>query len=125
MAKEFIEAEVDFEGVAKDLSKLVPPKVTMEQILGRLRDTLLEQKAKGVTVKQMCDVLKEHAINVSERKLRYFIETGELGPGRPPAGVAPDRAKLPEGREFESGGDVTGGVKDAERRTEADRSPKS
>lgn len=100
MAKEFTEAEIDFDGLTKELSRLVPPKVTMEDILGRLRETLLEQKAKGVTVTQMCDVLRAHTINVGERKLRKFLQTGELGDGRPPAGVSPARATLPEGSDF-------------------------
>ena len=54
MARDFTEAEVDFEGLTKELSRLVPPKVTLEEILARLRDTMREQQAKGVTLKQMC-----------------------------------------------------------------------
>lgn len=123
MAKEFVEAEIDFEGVTRDLSRLAPPKVTMEQILGRLRETLLEQKAKGVTVKQMCDVLQGHAINVSERRLRNFIETGELGRGGRPAGVAPDRAKLPEAGDFGSGESASEGSKGGEPEAGAESSP--
>lgn len=97
MAREFTEAEIDFEGLTKELSRLVPPKVTMEQILGRLRETMLEQKAKGVTVAQMREVLAARGINVGERKLRNFLETGELGRGGRPAGVAPARAETAEG----------------------------
>lgn len=99
MAKEFTEAEIDFEGLTKEMSRLVPPKVTMEQILDRLRETMLEQKAKGVTVAQMREVLGARSINVSERKLRNFLETGELGGGRRPAGVAPARAESTEGED--------------------------
>ena len=88
MGKEFTEAEIDFEGVTKELARLVPPKVTLVEVLGRLRETMLEQKAKGVTLKQMRAVLEGRGINVSERKLRSFLETGELGPGRKPAGIA-------------------------------------
>lgn len=97
MAREFTEAEIDFEGLTKELSRLVPPKVTLEEILGRLRDTMLEQKAKGVTVKQMCEVLKGRGINVSERKLRSVLETGELGPGRKPAGLSTGSGGAREG----------------------------
>ena len=101
MAKAFTEAEIDFEGLEKELSRLVPPKVTMEQLLGRLRDTMLEQKAKGVTVAQMRDVLAGRGINVSERKLRYFLDTGELGTGRRPAGLAPASSeKMPDSDDF-------------------------
>ena len=88
MAKEFTEAGIDFEGVTKELGRLVPPKVTLVEVLGRLREAMLEQKAKGVTLKQMRAVLEARGINVSERKLRSFLETGELGPGRKPAGIA-------------------------------------
>lgn len=97
MAKEFTEAEIDFDGLTKELSRLVPPKVTLEEILGRLRDTMLEQKAKGVTAKQMCEVLKARGINVSERKLRSVLETGELGPGRKPAGLSTESGAPAEG----------------------------
>lgn len=97
MARQFTEAEIDFDGVARDISRLVPPKVTLEEVLGRLRDVMLEQKAKGVTVKQMVQVLEERGINVSERKLRTFLETGRLGPGRKPAGLAPPTASAGEG----------------------------
>ena len=88
MAKEFTEAEIDFEGLAKELSRLVPPKVTLQEILGRLRDTMLEQQAKGVTLKQMCGVLKARGINVSERRLRSVLETGRLGRGPQPSGLS-------------------------------------
>ena len=97
VATEFIEAEIDFDGVAKELAKLAPPKVTLEQVLGRLRDTMLEQKAKGVTLKQMLAVLEGRGISVSERKLRTFLETGEMGPGRKPAGIARAAAAPAEG----------------------------
>ena len=92
MAREFTEAEIDFDGVARELSRLVPPRVTLAEVLGRLRETMLEQKAKGVTVKQMRAVLEGRGINVSERKLRVFLETGELGPGRKPAGIVTTEA---------------------------------
>ena len=64
MARQFTEAEIDFDGVAGDLSRLVPPKVTLEEILGRLREVMLERKDKGVTVRQMVKVLDKRGINV-------------------------------------------------------------
>ena len=101
MARQFTEAEIDFDGVAGDLSRLVPPKVTLEEILGRLREVMLERKDKGVTVRQMVKVLDKRGINVSERKLRTFLETGQLGPGRKPAAIAPPPAPAGEaGDEF-------------------------
>ena len=103
MARQFTEAENDFDGVARVLSRLVPPKVTLEGILGRLREVMLERKGKGkgkgkgVTGRQMVKVLEKRGINVSERKLRTFLETGQLGPGRKPAVIAPPPAPAVEG----------------------------
>ena len=88
MATEFIEAEIDFDGVAKEIGKLSPAKVSLEQVLTRFRDTMLEQRAKGVTLKQMIAVLEGRGITVGERKLRVFLETGEMGPGRRSSGIA-------------------------------------
>ncbi len=96
MAKAFTEAEIDFEGLSRELSGLAPPKVTMEEVLGRLRKTMLEQKAKGVTVEQMREVLQGRGINVGVRKLRSFLERGEMGPGGRPAGISPARIEKSE-----------------------------
>ena len=50
-------------------------------ILDRLRERMLEQRAKGVTVTQMHEVLKARGIEVGERSLKTFLDKGEL-PGR-------------------------------------------
>ena len=57
-AKRFNEADIDFDAIDGELAKLVPPKLSLTDVLDRLRKRLVEQQAKGVTVAQMHDVLK-------------------------------------------------------------------
>ena len=80
-ARRFNEGDIDFVAIDADLGKLVPPKLSLKDILGRLRDRLMEQRAKGVTVAQMHEVLKERGIKIGQRSLKRFLEKGEL-PGR-------------------------------------------
>ena len=63
-----------------------PPKLGLKDVLDRLRSRLLEQRAKGVTVTQMHEVLKERGIEIGERSLKAFLDKGEL-PGRKAAKV--------------------------------------
>ena len=48
---------------------------------------MLEQRARGVTVAQMHEVLKARGIELGERSLKAFLDKGEL-PGRKAAKVA-------------------------------------
>ena len=57
-AKRFNEADIDFDAIDGELAKLVPPKLSLTDVLDRLRKRLVEQQAKGVTVAQMHEVLK-------------------------------------------------------------------
>ena len=57
-AKRFNEADIDFDAIDSELAKLVPPKLSLTDVLDRLRKRLIEQQAKGVTVAQMHEVLK-------------------------------------------------------------------
>ena len=50
-----------------DLAKLAPPKLSLKDVLDRLRDRMVEQRSKGVTVAQMHEVLKARGIERSER----------------------------------------------------------
>ena len=52
-AKRFNEADIDFDAMDGELAKLVPPKLSLTDVLDRLRKRLVEQQAKGVTVAQM------------------------------------------------------------------------
>ena len=52
-AKRFNEADIDFDAIGGELAKLVPPKLSLADVLDRLRKRLVEQQAKGVTVAQM------------------------------------------------------------------------
>ena len=60
-AKRFNEADIDFDAIDGELAKLVPPKLSLTDVLDRLPKRLVEQQAKGVTVAQMHEVLKSAA----------------------------------------------------------------
>ena len=79
--KRFTEADIDFDAIDGELAKLVPPKLNLTDVLDRLRNRLIEQQAKGVTVAQMLEVLKSGGIDITERSLRTFLDKGVL-PGR-------------------------------------------
>ena len=59
----------------------MPPKLSLTDVLDRLRKRLVEQQAKGVTLAQMHEVLKSGGIDITERSLRTFLDKGVL-PGR-------------------------------------------
>ena len=80
-AKRFNEADIDFDAIDGELAKLVSPKLSLPDVLDRLRKRLVEQQSKGVTVAQMHDVLKSGDIDITERSLRTFLDKGVL-PGR-------------------------------------------
>ena len=86
-AKRFNEADIDFDAIDGELAKLVPPKLSLADVLDRLRKRLIEQQAKGVTVAQMHEVLKSGGIDITERSLRTFLDKGVL-PGRKVAKAA-------------------------------------
>ena len=77
-AKRFYEADIDFDAIHGELAKLVPPKLSLTDVLERLRKRLIEQQAKGVTVAQMNEVLKSGGIDITERSLRTFLDKGVL-----------------------------------------------
>ena len=64
-AKRFNEADIDFNAIDGEMAKLVPPKLSLADVLDRLRKRLVEQRAKGVTVAQMHEVLKSQAVSPS------------------------------------------------------------
>ena len=80
-ARRFNETDIDFEAIDGDLAKLAPPKLSLKDVLDRLRDRMVEQRAKGVTVAQIHEVLKARGIETGERSLKAFLDKGEL-PGR-------------------------------------------
>ena len=86
-AKRFNEADIDFDAIDGELAKLVPPKLSLADVLDRLRKRLVEQQAKGVTVAQMNEVLNAGGIAITERSLRTFLTKGVL-PGRKVAEAA-------------------------------------
>ena len=80
-AKRFNETDIDFDAIDGELAKLVPPKLSLADVLDRLRKRLVEHRAKGVTVAQMHEVLNAGGIAITERSLRTFLTKGLL-PGR-------------------------------------------
>ena len=93
-ARRFNEGDIDFEAIDADLAKLAPAKMSLKDVLDRLRSRLLEQRAKGVTVAQMHEVLKARGIELGERSLKVFLDKGELPGRKVAASVA--KAALPE-----------------------------
>ena len=64
-AKRFNEADVDFDAIDGELAKLVPPKLSLTDVLDRIRKRLVEQQSKGVTVAQMHEVLNAGGIAIT------------------------------------------------------------
>ena len=93
-ARRFNEGDIDFEAIDADLAKLAAPKLSLRDVLDRLRARLLEQRAKGVTVTQMHEVLNARGVEIGERSLKVFLDKGEL-PGRK-AAASVAQAALPE-----------------------------
>lgn len=87
VVRRFNESDIDFDAIDADLAKLAPPKLTLKDVLDRLRERMLEQRAKGVTVAQMHEVQKARGIELGERSLKVFLDKGEL-PGRKAAAMA-------------------------------------
>ncbi len=77
-AKRFNEADIDFDALDGELAKLEPPKLSLTDVLDRLRKRLVKQQAKGVTVAQMHEVLKSGGVDITERSLRTFFGQGRV-----------------------------------------------
>ena len=93
-ARRFNEGDIDFEAIDADLAKLAAPKLSLRDVLDRLRNRLLEQRSKGVTVTQMHEVLNARGVEIGERSLKVFLDKGELPGRKVAASVA--KAALPE-----------------------------
>ena len=93
-ARRFNEGDIDFEAIDADLAKLAAPKLSLRDVLDRLRARLLEQRSKGVTVAQMQEVLNTRGVEIRERSLKLFLDKGELPGRKMAASVA--KAALPE-----------------------------
>ena len=66
VARRFNEADIDFGAIEADLAKLAPPKLSLKDVLDRLRERMLEQRAKGVTVAQMHELLNVRGVEIGE-----------------------------------------------------------
>lgn len=76
--RSFYEADVDFDAIAGDLAKLRPPRLTLEDVLARLREPMLEKRRQGVSLAQIREVLKARGVEIGERSLKSYLEKGEL-----------------------------------------------
>ena len=103
MAKEqFVEQQVDFQGIEAAFSDLRPPMLALEEILERLRPKMLGHIERGVRVEQLADALKEKGIDVGARRLRVYLERGEL------PGQRKRRMAAPEARSAAAAGSHAG-----------------
>ena len=76
--RSFNEADVDFDAITGDLAKLKPPRLTLEDVLERVREPMLEKRRQGVSIAQIREVLKARGIEIGERSLKSYLEKGEL-----------------------------------------------
>ena len=106
--RRFIEEEIDFEGIERGMAALKPPALELEEVLGRIRDKMVEHRKRGVSVEQLAGVLREKGIVVSPRNLKKFIETGELLGGRQRSAAAASPAPTGGGDGARSGASVGG-----------------
>ena len=77
MVKTWRHDELDFGGMKRDLGQLVAPKMTLREVLEKLREPLREQMAAGVTIEQMQKVLETRGVKVGLRTLRQFLAGSE------------------------------------------------
>ena len=82
MAKTWRHDEVDFEQLGRDLGKLTVPRLSVADVLERVRGPLIEQAAAGVTERQMLEVLQRHGIKISARTLRQFLTSASVEEAR-------------------------------------------
>ncbi len=78
VGRSFNEADIDFDAIAGDLAKLRPPRLTLEDVLERVRGPMLEKRRQGVSLAQIREVLKSRGVEVGERSLKSYLEKGEL-----------------------------------------------
>ncbi|MCY4607889.1 MAG: hypothetical protein OXD40_04740 [bacterium] len=71
---EYVETHLDFGAIADDLGAIEPPKITLRQILERIRPQLELSRKRGATYEQMSKTLKAHGIVASARAIREFME---------------------------------------------------
>ena len=93
----FNEVDVDFGAIEAALEKLPTPTITLGDVLERLRPSLVEQRKRGVSIGQMREVLKGYGVEIGERSLKRFVETGVL-PGRKRAAVGEGEMQPVTGR---------------------------
>ena len=69
---------VDFDALAGSLRELEPVRLTYEETLDRIRDDLIAARARGVSLRQIRDALREHDLKLTVGPLSAYLETGSL-----------------------------------------------
>ena len=110
MAKNrFVERQVDFQGIETAFAELRPPMLALEDILGRLRPNMLGHIERGVTVEQLAEALKGKGIDVGARRLKTYLEKGELS-GTRKRRMARPQAESRSAEPSEDGASVASGM---------------
>lgn len=78
MPRTYREDSIDFAALEADIGALEPPRLTVQDLLDRVRPKLETMHKRGVQPEQMADALKKHGISVDPRKLANYIRTGSL-----------------------------------------------
>ncbi len=97
--RSFNEADIDFGAIAGDLAKLRPPRLTLEDVLERVREPMLEKRRQGVSIAQIREVLKARGVEIGERSLKSYLEKGELPRPRASGARRPEAASSAAGSE--------------------------
>ena len=71
-------ADVKYAEIDAELAALVPPTVSLQEVLERLDVRVREMQGRGVTAEQILAVLKGHGVNISVQRFRKYLKTGKL-----------------------------------------------
>ena len=97
--KDYVEAEIDFEGLAAALKREEPPRVSAAEILERIRVPLRDAWGRGVPAERLCAIAKEYGVRLSRRSMSFWLRTGKL----PKRGVRVDKTAGRDGFLAEEG----------------------
>lgn len=67
--KRYKESDIDFAAIREDIGSLRPSLMTVEDVLERLSEDLVQQHDRGVTASQLAESLERRGLEVSEEKV--------------------------------------------------------
>ena len=100
VVRRYNKSDIDFEAIDTDFAKLAPPKLTLKEVLDRLRERMLEQRARGVTVAQMHEVLKARGIELGRAQPEGLSRQGGAAGAEGGEGRGTSRRQGLRGRPF-------------------------